>query len=65
MRLTVAEALADMAKFLRQRGIVEACDREGSIARSVLALKLAEKPGVLLRAVVEDWPIERIVRELY
>lgn len=38
---------------------------EHTIAVATLALRLRRNPGVALRALMEEWDRQRIVRELY
>lgn len=63
------DLLLDKNKLgIMQDGCVAACETPQNVifARIALVLKLRRAPGVVvMRAIVEDWSQERIVRELY
>lgn len=67
---TIAENLIEMAQALRMnRGQLIIADEtltESQFAKIKLALLLMDsEPVVKLRAIVEDWGNEKIVREMY
>jgi len=61
-----AEKLLDVAAFLNQNFLVE-IDNAGptTIPRAILAMKLRKRPDLAFAAMMENWSIERIVREIY
>lgn len=74
--MTAAERLMDLAAAIdTPRGQVITCDSkhvEGvvwddfTLARCKVALDLKRRgPAFVLRAIMEEWPVNRIVRELY
>lgn len=61
-----AELLLLVARKLRCRRIQSGQGLEDTeLARIKLAIDLGRRPATGFRAVVEEWPLERIVRELY
>lgn len=67
--MTDAERLvviADEVMRVRDRLIfVESPIPDNTVDIVALAIRLRKKPDVVLRAMVENWNRERIVRELY
>lgn len=63
-----AELLIDIAEAIlhpRDELLVSVDNPPETAEIAALALRLRERPGLALRALVEEWTRVRIVRELY
>jgi hypothetical protein len=68
MKYTYGEFLVDVATSLQGSRLITVEDtpyNDVAYARIKLALLLKRKPAILLRAIVEEWSIQDIVREVY
>jgi len=66
---TAAESYLLHAEALRSPGVLDLSGYSGDVgklaARIVLSRALELRPSMALRAIVEEWGPDRIVREIY
>lgn len=69
MQNVTAEALVDLAEttMVGKKRVIEADDlTDHQISLVYLSIKFAAMPlSFRLRAIVEEWPLERIIREIF
>lgn len=69
MYLSAADDLLIHADAIRGLGIVDPSGFKGDVgqlaSKILIGMALRKRPALCLRALVEEWDMQRIIRELY